>query len=203
MRDMRSPLTFTISYSDALITRIQSPKPYPEELVEFGKIIRNGVVRALDQWESLYALYQTDPRRDEQIAWEKVALAGAIKAAITELVASKRASLPRIDLSLPPNLPPVRARAKDLLFILTSLLQESISRLEKDGSVKVSAAREGNFVQTNLTLLGGQVLVRAYLFDAMPLSTVEQTIIMYGGRLWVENEPGKSTTFSFTLPAWM
>ena len=81
----------------------------------------------------------------------------------------------------------------------TRVLREAASRYE-EGRVKVSASRDGDVVRVSIAI--GQIMVRPYVFDAMPLSTVEQAIIVYGGRIWIESAPRRPTTFNFTLPIW-
>jgi signal transduction histidine kinase len=204
VKELRNPLNFSLGYTDALINRIQSPDRRPDELVEFGRIIRSSVASALEQWEGLLALYETDPRHEVTTVGEPLWLAEAIEAAIDELQDNTRRLMPDIDVLLPHDLPPVQAQARHLRKILLSLLEETTARVAADGRVSISAGHSDGAVRVDMSLTGreGQVLVRGYVFDVLPLSVVEQTIIMQGGRLWVEGEPGQPITFSFTLPVW-
>lgn len=203
VKELRNPLNFSLGYTEALITRIQSPDRRQDELVEFSRIIRSSVVSALEQWEDFLALYEADPRHEVTPRGEPIRLAEALNAALRALQSNVR-HLPSIDVTLPPDLPPVRAQARHLQRILSSLLEETTSRVAADGRVAISARRRDGSVQVDMAMSAreGQVLLRGYVFDVLPLSIVEQTIIMQGGRVWVEGEPGQPITFSFTLPIW-
>ena len=124
----------------------------------------------------------------------------------------------RIRVEAPEGLPPVTADPDRLERILTNLLSNALKYSAPDTEVTVSLARADGEVITSVTDRGPGIapedlpnLFERY-YRARParerreglglgLYITRGLVEAHGGRIWVESELGKGSTFSFRLPA--
>lgn len=123
----------------------------------------------------------------------------------------------RIRVEAPEGLPQVLADPDRLERILTNLLSNALKYLPPGSEVTVSLARRDGEVVTSVTDLGPgippeelpllfQPYRRVRLARGRPeslglgLYITKGLVEAHGGRIWVESELGKGSTFSFTLP---
>jgi signal transduction histidine kinase len=116
------------------------------------------------------------------------------------------------------DLPDLVADRTSMEQIFGNLLDNAVKYLEpgRPGSIAVSAERgDGEIVfhiRDNGRGIAKEDISKAFeIFrrvgrqdvpgEGMGLSYVKTLIRNLGGRIWCESEPGKGTTFSFTIPA--
>jgi hypothetical protein len=118
------------------------------------------------------------------------------------------------------GLPAVEVDARRLDQVLNNLLSNALKFTGEGGSVQVRAQhdrRNGILVQVQDTGVGISPDELASLFQKYQQSTSGKTsehkgtglglvvskmiVEAHGGKIWVESEEGKGTTFVFTLPA--
>jgi signal transduction histidine kinase len=129
-----------------------------------------------------------------------------------------------LNVELAANLPPFMADRLRLRQILLNLLSNAI-KFTQEGVIRVGAWLDGNIILVsvadtgigiapeNLPLmfedyqqLSGQPQRlfrfgrRRHLGTGLGLSITKALVELHGGRIWVESELGRGTTFSFTLP---
>jgi len=145
-----------------------------------------------------------------------------ISAIIGEIVASLREQIEEKGLSLkldiPESLPPIYGDRDRLTQILTNLIDNARHYTPAGGQITVSAQVRGNFLQVSVADTGigiapedqEKIFDRFYRADhplvqevagtGLGLSIVKSFVEMHGGKIWVESEPGRGSTFSFALP---
>ncbi len=119
---------------------------------------------------------------------------------------------------LPSSLPPVFADANRVTQILVNLVGNAVKYTRQNDSIFISATVDGDYVQISVrdTGLGiseedtRQVFNRFFRAERDASSLVDGTGLglsiakmfteLMGGKIWVESELGKGSTFSFTLP---
>jgi len=123
----------------------------------------------------------------------------------------------RIRLQLPAGLPPVRADRDRLARILLNLLSNALKYSPPDAEVTVSAARRDDQIVISITDHGPGIPPEQvpYLFQryyraqagreqrgavGLGLYIARKLVEAHGGRIWVESQVGKGSTFSFSLP---
>jgi len=122
----------------------------------------------------------------------------------------------RIITEVPPDLPPVRADYNRLERILLNLLSNALKYSPADTPVRIRAQSRGNEVVISVTDQGRgippddlpKLFQRFYRTTAerraegigLGLYITRMLVEAHGGRIWVESEAGKGSTFSFTLP---
>ena len=125
-----------------------------------------------------------------------------------------------LDLSLPTDLPPVRADEHRILQVLTNLTGNALMYTPAGGTVTVSAARVDGMVQVTVRDTGAGIAPEhlSHLFDrfyrvdksrsrtagggsGIGLTIAKHLVEAHGGKIWVESEGiGQGSAFSFTLP---
>lgn len=122
----------------------------------------------------------------------------------------------RVKAELPPELPLVEADPHRLERILTNLLSNALKYSEPGTQVVIRAERDGSELRVSVIDRGagipGEEIPR--LFEryyranvtartsglGLGLYIARMLVEAHSGRIWVESEAGKGSTFSFTLP---
>jgi PAS domain S-box-containing protein len=116
------------------------------------------------------------------------------------------------------DLPAVRADAESIARVFENLLHNAIKYSYPGGAIRVQARAEGSIVLCSVTDygLGIPKAEQERIFEkfsqlrrpGMPRGTglglafCRLIIVAHQGRIWVESEEGKGSTFCFTLPIW-
>jgi len=121
-----------------------------------------------------------------------------------------------IDADVDGPCPSVIGDEKALCRVVVNLLHNAIKFSPPRGKVIVTAVKNGNQLLTQVTDHGPGISkeVLAQLFDrphpsptvparyrpGLGLHICKQIVEAHGGQIWAESEPGKYTTFNFTIP---
>ena len=137
-----------------------------------------------------------------------------VVSAVEPLAAEKRLGFKA---EVAPNLPTGHGDGRRLSQVLLNLVGNAIKFTDAGEVIVEAAAANGSF-QVSVADTGPGIGAedRERIFDAfqqvdssitrqkggtgLGLSIAKRIIEMHGGRLWVESEPGKGSTFYFTLP---
>jgi PAS domain S-box-containing protein len=124
----------------------------------------------------------------------------------------------QLTLDLPPGLPPVRGDRDRVTQILENLISNAWKYTPQGGQVSVRAKVTDGFVQVDITDTGIGIESRdlPHIFDrfyrteqaevqavdgsGLGLSIVKMFLELLGGKIWVESEINRGSTFSFVLP---
>jgi len=122
----------------------------------------------------------------------------------------------RIQLDVPEELPLVSADYNRLERVFTNLLSNALKYSDTDTPVVVRALQVGEMVEIAITDQGKGIPPDdlPHLFErfyraqgarkadgiGLGLYIAKALVEAHGGRIWVESEEGKGSTFSFTLP---
>ncbi|MDP2917569.1 MAG: ATP-binding protein, partial [Dehalococcoidia bacterium] len=131
------------------------------------------------------------------------------------MIALKKQSL---ILDLPSSLPRVRADVERLQEILLNLLTNGSRFTSEKGEIVLRArAKSGEVtIEVQDNGIGISQEKREHLFESrfrtrsqqseghkglgLGLAVCKQLVQQHGGRIWVDSEPGRGSTFAFTLP---
>jgi two-component system phosphate regulon sensor histidine kinase PhoR len=119
-------------------------------------------------------------------------------------------------LECPADLPPVLADATRIQQVLVNLLHNAIKFTASGGQVTVSATQQGQAVRFAIVDTGigidtddlPRIFERFYKVDrsratsgtGLGLAIARHLVEAHNGRIWVESEVGRGSTFYFTLP---
>jgi len=120
-----------------------------------------------------------------------------------------------LELDLPVGLPEVAVDAHRIGQVISNLLGNAIKFTPEGGRIRVSAQQQGNEVIVSVADTGAGIPVEhlSKVFDwfwqaqgtkhmgsGLGLSIAKGIVEAHAGRIWVESESGKGSSFSFTLP---
>lgn len=122
-----------------------------------------------------------------------------------------------IEISIENQLPVIYADETRIRQVFQNLLSNAVKYIDKPkGLVCVGCVREGDYWRFSIADNGKGIEERFFdkifhLFQTLEsrdetestgigLTLVKKIVEMYGGRIWVESELGKGSTFYFTLP---
>ena len=123
-----------------------------------------------------------------------------------------------LQLRLPKDVPMVRCDGQKVQVVVSNLVSNAIKFTPPGGQVAVTAARRKSEVHISVQDTGIGIpkeeqerifqpfhqveptLTRNYSGMGLGLTIARGLVEQHGGRLWVESEPGRGSTFTFTLP---
>ena len=147
---------------------------------------------------------------------EPVSVRNVVKEAVEKI--KRQSSNHSFETDLPKALPPVHADELRLERILDNLLENAVKYSPDGGKIKVSARLEDNHMVIGVSDEGIGISLhdQARLFSpferlasqrlegvkgiGLGLLVCRRLVEAHGGRIWVESEPGRGSTFYFTLP---
>ncbi len=211
--EMRSPLTVITGAINTILTEKAHLSPKEErQLLEdaawetgtLAHILGNLLELSRAQAERLF------------LSFEPVDVKVIIKNALQRV--KRLSSVHRFVTSLPKELPPVRADVMRLERILHNLLENAVKYSPDGGYIRVSAKMNSDHLVIGVSDQGigisEQDQAKLFApFQRLESSRVEgiqgiglgllvcrRLVEAHGGRIWVESEPGKGSTFFFNLP---
>jgi signal transduction histidine kinase len=150
------------------------------------------------------------------LSFEPVDVKVVIRNAVRRI--KRQSSIHRFVIGLPKELPPVRADVMRLERILHNLLENAVKYSPDGGYIRVTAKMDSEHLVIGVSDQGvgisQQDQARLFApFERLENARIERVkgvglgllvcrrlVEAHGGRIWVESEPGKGSTFFFTLP---
>lgn len=213
--ELRTPLTSIRSFSEILF---DNPAIPPEQRREFlGIIVKESerLTRLINQILDLAKMEAG--RMDWQIEQLNLnAVVGDALAVTRGLFAERPIQL---EVDIPEALPTVEYDRDRLIQVIVNLLSNAVKFCDpQNGRVSIDAGIEGSAVRVSVHDNGAGVAQgdRARLFErfqqigntltdkpqgtGLGLAICRQIVERFGGRIWVDSEPGKGAAFSFLIP---
>lgn len=114
------------------------------------------------------------------------------------------------------QLPLVRADANKIAWVISNLISNALRYTDRGGNISLAAQKIGTQVHLSVRDEGPgipleyhskifqkfvQIKDRESGGSGLGLAICKEIVRAHGGAIWVESEPGKGSTFTFTLPA--
>ena len=211
--ELRTPLASIKVFAETLAQPIEDPAEHAEFVREIEEN-SDRMARLVDDLLSLSALESgKQPPKFERVALTEAV--GKVAATMKPLAAKKNIVL-RVEAMH--EAPDVRADRGQLRQVLTNLLDNAIKYTGENGTIRVSAASADAFVAVAVEDNGPgipaldvpRIFERFYRVDkarsreqggtGLGLSIVKHIVELHGGAVTVYSEPGRGSTFRFTLP---
>ncbi|MBU2560234.1 PAS domain-containing sensor histidine kinase [archaeon] len=151
------------------------------------------------------------------LVMEDVSIKGLMQLAVSELEGAASAKGIKLSLDLEENLPHIKADYKKLKHGMKNLLNNAVKFTDK-GSVNVNVADKGDSIEICVKDTGigmakehyDAIFKNLYQIDAsstrryggtgMGLAIAKNIVEAHGGKIWVESEIGKGSSFFVSLP---
>jgi len=215
--ELRTPLTTIKGYAETLLEGALKE----DQAFQFVQVIKRHTDRLTKIVEDLLMLSRIETK-EFQLKMEAIPLRDFIDDVVEfvkEPAERKKISLSRNEI---PSSLAVQADRSYLEQILINLLENSIKYTPEGGKVIISAVeKDSKDIQFSIEDNGigipkedlSRIFERFYRVDkgrskelggtGLGLSIVKHLVQAHGGRVWVESQPGKGSTFYFTLPKQM
>jgi PAS domain S-box-containing protein len=207
--EIKQPVAGIAADARAVLNWLRHESPEIEEACESASGIINGAERVAQIVDRNRALYSRERTQRELIDLNEV---------IREMVVLLRDTAHRHSISirseLDPALPPISADRVQLQQVLMNLMLNGIEALKgESGELTVASkrAKKGELLFTvsdcgiGLPEVGPERIFDAFFTTkpdgtGMGLAISRRIIESHDGRLWASANPGRGTTFQFTLP---
>jgi PAS domain S-box-containing protein len=210
--DLRSPLTTIKGFTQLL------PKagPLTSQQQEFSARILKGVENIAELIEDLLDIGKIEA--GVGLEMDVCQLDAIINKVVEDLRSQAEAKRQRLDVELPPQLPPVLGNELRLGQVIANLVGNAIKYTPEGGLIRVRARNNNGQIVVSVqdTGYGIPPADQPYIFDkfyrvqseetdgisgtGLGLAIVKSVIERHEGRVWVESEPGAGSTFTFVLP---
>ncbi|MGZ0656949.1 PAS domain-containing sensor histidine kinase [Coraliomargarita sp. W4R53] len=213
--DLMSPFNGILGFSELLILQINENDF--EGIQEYAKMIAESSKQSVDLLTNLleWSRAHTGRMKFKPIDFELVDLIVEIKRFFDTIAGQKSITL----LTNLPNETWVFADKQMISTVLRNLISNAIKFTQQGGQITLSATRQGAEVITSVSDNGVGIpttrLEKLFRIDesestvgtrnetgtGLGLILCKEFIETHDGKVWVESEQGKGSTFHFTLPA--
>lgn len=216
--ELRIPMTSIMGYSDLMLQEaIGEINPQQRN---FLKVIRENVGRMAKLVADLSDIYKAESGR-LHLEIAPVIVSVAVTDGLTQVRPMLNGRIHAVDVHLAENLPAVQADPKRLAQMIAYLIENAALYSPAEAPITLQAEPHAGGTQVRLSVTdeGIGVLpedqpnlftqffrseveeVRAHKGWGLSLCVVQSLAAQFGGQVGYETEPGKGSTFWFTVPA--
>ncbi len=208
--ELRTPLGILLGYATILQEKAEG-----EDQEQLQIIVRNAMrLRSLiDDMLNLSHLEMGKP----QIKIERIALRHIIDESVRDLSPLAESKGQNIEIKLPEDLPPIAADRQKLGLILANLLSNAVKFTPEGGRITVEAKSNEHEIWVSVSDTGigippeeqemiferfyqvGDSLTRKQGGIGLGLAIAKGIVELCGGRIWVESQVGRGSTFTFSI----
>jgi len=211
--ELNQPLTAITNYAKGTLRRLHAGGGESVDLLPIMELVAEQALRAGDIIRKIRGfMNRSEPQKS------RIELHKTIDEVISLLAGEINMSGIEVAVEVPKSLPPLMADSIQVQQVLLNLIRNAVSAMDSGGAnhhrLEVGARAEvaGDieiYVKDNGPGVPPDIVDR--LFEpffttktdglGMGLSISRSIVTSHNGRIWFSSEPGKGTTFRFTLPA--
>jgi signal transduction histidine kinase len=213
--ELRTPLNAIIGFSEALLEKMFGDMNEKQE--DYLKDIHSSGGHLLSLINDILDLSKIEAGRME-LELSEFSLPAALQNAMTLVRERAQTHGIALDLRVEPQLGEIRADERKLRQIVLNLLSNAVKFTPAGGRVELDARRNGRSVEVSVkdTGVGIAEKDREAVFEefrqvgrdyttkhegtGLGLALTRRFVELHGGKIWLQSEPGKGSTFTFTLP---
>ncbi len=213
--EFRTPLTAIQGFAETLLSGALEDE---QNSRRFLQIIRDHAARLARLTEDLLRLAQIDAGRLE-IEEQPVAIADVVETCVETSRLRLEQQRLKLSVDVPESLPPVTGDPRHLRDVLQNLLDNAIQYTEPGGEIRINAVSRNDEVWLAVADTGigipeadqQRIFERFYRVDqarsraaggtGLGLAIARHLVELHGGRIDVESQLGRGSTFRVRLPA--
>jgi two-component system NtrC family sensor kinase len=209
--DLRSPLTAILGYVE-LIERAGTVNDLQRDFIRRVQVSVHNITSLIDDLLDLGRIESGFDTRKEGLQFDQI-----LRYTLDSLKKQLTEKDQRISLNLSEPFPPFFANPVQVRRLVENLLENAIKYTPEGGVIAVSASTEQNQVILQIADngIGIPALDLPYVFDkfyrasnasadvvgtGLGLAIVKSIVDQHHGRIWVDSNVGKGTTFTVVLP---
>ena len=213
--DLRSPLTSVKGFADLL----PAAGPLNEQQTYFLEKIRTGIDMVTTMVGDLLDLGRIEA--EARLDMEPCSVKEIVEKAAASHISQAELKQQTMRIRVSPGLPPVRGNLLRLSQALTNLIGNAVKYTPEKGVIAVTAALAAESGEVAIKVSDNGIGIPEedlpHIFEkfyrverpesegvigsGLGLSIVKTIIEKHGGRIWVESQVGRGTTFTVVLPA--
>ncbi len=210
--ELKTPLTSIIAAAGLLAEELAGQEPY-QRLVQ--NIMRNADTLQ-GRLSEFFEIIKTGGG-ELQLRIEPFDMKSLLQGVGCQVSALMQRKSQQFTTDLPDSLPLVKGDGKKVEQVVLNLMTNATKFTPEGGKITLKAAKRGSelVVTVEDTGIGIPRDEQDRLFKpysrlnadrqrhpglGLGLALAKQVVELHGGRIWVESEPGKGSTFAFTLP---
>lgn len=212
--DLKNPFNSILGFSELLVERV-SEQNY-ESIVEYSAIIQNSSQRVMDLLMNLleWSRSQTGRMEFNPEFVDMVVLLNQVRELLDDSAHQKAIS---IELEIPRNAPVIADKAM-ISTVVRNLISNAIKFTGPGGAITITLVQNQKELMVSVADNGLGIkrelinnLFKIEKSQSMPgtnnekgtglgLILCKEFVEKHGGKIWVESEPGKGSTFYFSIP---
>jgi two-component system phosphate regulon sensor histidine kinase PhoR len=213
--ELRSPLAAVQSSLEMILQGYTRNDPdLHDEMLSIAQHRAAGMLERVNDFLRLGAVRYAEIERRPH----PVQIADVLRDLVPEMNVRARWVAVDLHVDVPDSLPLISATNEEIEHLLSSLINNAVKYTDPGGQVWISLKDEGGNVvgvvrDTGIGIPASEI---PRIFDefyrteaakertqgtGLGLSIVKRVLDLYGGRIHVESEPGKGSTFTFAFPA--
>jgi signal transduction histidine kinase len=213
--ELRTPMTHIVGYIDLLAD--DTFGPLSKEQRDAMETLRNASQRLNNLIDDLIQ-YSDSSRGGISLNIQTITIRDCVQDMLSRLTAKSQKGNVRIEVHLPPDLPPVRADSRKITWVIFQLVDNGIKFTPSGGKVSIRAGRSSDRVWVTIEDTGigipagrmGELFTPFHQLDGsstrrhggtgMGLHLSRQIVDAHGSKLTVQSKEGSGTRLLFDLP---
>jgi signal transduction histidine kinase len=209
--ELRTPLGAMMGYASYAEKRV------PEKLRKSMRFMVASTVRMRTMVDAMLTIQRLDTGT-AILRLDATHIQGVIDKVVSDFEAMAELEGHTLTVNLPDDLPTIQADAEKVELILSNLISNAIKFTPEGGRIEVNAQNyhKGILVSVKDSGAGIAPADQERIFErfmqlranhiaghggfGLGLTIVKQLVELHEGQVWLESEPGKGSTFFFTLP---
>lgn len=213
--ELRTPLTIINSTVNNMLDGVVGE--VPEYHIKWLSKIKNNTHRLNSLIEDILDISRLESGKVD-MRRGKIDIVALVRKVNTDVLPLAQKNGITLSIHMPESLPKIDANLGRIEQVITNLITNALKFTPSQGSINVSVSRKGSFIfvevkdsgvgipKESLQIIFDRFRQVSTTHDAqtkgigLGLAIAKEIIAQHSGRIWAESEPGKGSTFTFTLP---